>query len=261
MNLRKSLRRKIVQVDFNTQSSYSHIGSCLSCIDILIEIYFHQMKKNDQFILSKGHASLDLYVILNYQKKISDDMLNTYLKENTLLGVHPTSNMPKHIPLATGSLGHGLSFSAGLAMGYKMKYKKNAQNVYCMMSDGECNEGAVWEAALFSARHKLDNIIAIIDKNRIQAFDYIHYELGDAASSEKLRSFGFDVTECDGHDLKDLNIALSKAKKSHKDKPHLIIANTVRGKGINSIENDIKSNYVVIDEKLLNESLIDIEKI
>jgi len=142
-----------------------------------------------------------------------------------------------------------------------MKNQKKDGHVYCLLSDGECNEGAVWEAALFSSRYKLDNLIAIIDKNRIQAFDRIEEALGDAASPDKWLSFGFDVHECDGHALDGLKSVFNAAKNTQKGKPHMIIAHTCRGKGMKSIEDDIKSNYVVIDDKLLKQSLAEIKEL
>lgn len=218
------------------------------------------MKAGDKFILSKGHASLALYVVLNYLKRISDRQLQTYFKEGTQFGIHTPSTLPKDIPLATGSLGHGLSFAAGLAKGFKLKYKNAAPRVFCLMSDGECNEGSVWEAALFASHHKLDNLIAMIDKNRLQAFGKTKEVLGDAATTAKWRAFGFSVESCNGHSLRDLEKAFAKMKKKQDGKPHMLICNTVRGKGIKAIEDRVVSNYTPMVGDTLKKALKDINE-
>ena len=129
------------------------------------------------------------------------------------------------------------------------------------MSDGECNEGAVWEAALFASKHKLDNLFVLIDKNRIQAFGKIKDVLGDAASPAKWKSFGFNVVECDGHDLKDMEKKFIEIKKLRNEKPNLIICNTVRGKGIKSIENKVVSNYTAVVGDIYKQALRDVKKL
>lgn len=251
-------RKKILRIAKRANSRHCHIGSCLSCIDILTQTFLHEMRQNDKFILSKGHASLALFVILQHLKKISDKDLETYLQNDTYFGIHTPSSFPEIIPLPTGSLGHGLSFAAGLAYGYRLKKNTPTQNVYCLLSDGECNEGAVWEAALFASKHKLDNLIALIDKNNIQAFGKTEEVLGDAASKEKWHAFGFSVFECNGHSLKDLKQTFNKIKRLKKQQPRVIICKTKRAKGISSIEDEVKSNYVAVDDKLFHE--LNVEK-
>ncbi len=204
------------------------------------------MKPDDKFILSKGHAALALYVILNYQKKIPDEDLANYLQSGGRLGIHPSSAYPKDIPLATGSLGHGLSYACGLSKGYLLKKEKNIPKVYCLMSDGECNEGTVWEAALFASRYQLANLIVVIDKNNFQAFGQTKEVLGIAAHPDKWKAFGFNVFECDGHDLDKLDNVFCRIKKIKNRQPNVIIANTLRGKGIKSLENKLASNYTLV---------------
>jgi len=241
----------MLRVAYKTQSHYVHIGSCLSCFDILFQTLIYEMKPYDKFILSKGHAALALYVILNHQKKISDEILDTYLQSGSPLGIHPPSCFPQEIPLATGSLGHGLSFACGLSKGYFLQKKKPSPTVYCVMSDGECNEGSVWEAAQFASQHKLKNLVAIIDKNNFQAFGKTKDVLGEAANKEKWQAFGFNVFECDGHSLSDLGKAFGKINRIKNNKPNLIIANTIRGKGIKSIEGKLLSNYVPVTADMI----------
>lgn len=245
------LKHRLLKIAKKTQSRHVHIGSCLSCFDVLYETLVYQMNKDDKFILSKGHAALALYTILNYQKKISDKVFNSYLKDGSFLGIHPSSAFPDDIPLATGSLGHGLSFACGLSKGYRLQNKRPEPKVYCLMSDGECNEGSVWEAAQFAAQHRLNNLIAMIDKNNLQAFGKTRDVLGESATKDKWRAFGFNVFECDGHHLDDLEKTFTKINKVKNNKPNLIIANTIRGKGIEAIEGKILSNYVPVTANMI----------
>jgi len=256
--LQKKLRKKILLLASSTKSGHPHVGSCLSCIDILIQTILFEMKPADKFILSKGHASLALYVVLNEKKKISDEALDTYFKEGGYFGIHPPSSYPKDIPLATGSLGHGLSFAAGVAKGYALQHKE-AQRVFCLLSDGECNEGAVWEAALFASKHKLHNLVAFVDKNRWQAFGRTRDVLGDAATSAKWRSFGFNVYKANGHSLSDLKKTFDKIRKTTNNKPHMVICKTYRAHGVGKLYDKLHSNYIPLDEKMLTSALATIE--
>ncbi len=265
--LRVLLRKKILHLASRTPTAHPHIGSCMSCIDILIQTMIYEMNHDDKFILSKGHASLALYVVLNYLKKISDQELETYFEEGTYFGIHTPSHLPKDIPLATGSLGHGLSFAAGLAKGYKLQQNldsrlrgndRKERKVYCLISDGECNEGSVWEAALFASHHKLDNLFVLLDKNKFQAFGKTKDVLGDAASKEKWKAFGFNIVECDGHNLTEIQKGFKNLKRMKNKKPNLLICNTIRGKGIKAIENKIISNYTAVVGDFYEKALKDV---
>lgn len=263
--LRLKLREKIIKLASKTPTAHPHIGSCMSCIDILIQTLIFEMKRQDKFILSKGHASLALYVVLNYLKKISDRELKTYFAEGTYFGIHTPSHMKKEIPLATGSLGHGLSFASGLACGFKLSRKQKLTSevylprVFCLMSDGECNEGAVWEAALFANRHNLDNLFVLVDKNKLQAFGKTKDVLGDGASVAKWKAFGFEVATCNGHDLVDLAKTFKKLNGAINHKPRMVICNTIRGKGIKAIEGRVESNYTAVTGKVYKQALKDIK--
>lgn len=248
--IQKDLRQKILAFAYQAKTRHSHIGSCLSCIDILIQTFMYEMRKNDKFILSKGHAALALFVVLNYQKKISDKELETYMQNGTEFAIHTPSTMPDEIPLATGSLGHGLSFACGLAHGYTLQHMKN-RRVFCLLSDGECNEGAIWEAALYANYHKLSNLVVLIDKNGFQAFGKTKDVLGDAASKEKWKAFGFNTYECDGHNLRKMEKVFTAIRLQKNKQPSVIICNTVRGKGVVSIEDQLISNYSTITEEML----------
>jgi len=202
-----------------------------------------------------------LYVVLNHLGKLSwGELEKTYFKDGTQFGIHTPGTLSKDIPLATGSLGHGLSFAAGLAKAYKL-LRLDTRRVYCLMSDGECNEGAVWEAAQFASKHKLDNLIALIDKNQLQAFGKTKDVLGDAASTTKWRAFGFNVINCDGHNLKDLAKKFIEIKRLRNKKPNMLICNTIRGKGIKAIEGKIESNYTAMVGDTLKHALEDVKKL
>lgn len=253
-NISLALRAKILDIAAQTEKAHVHIGSCMSCTDILIETLVFQMKPVDKFILSKGHASLALFVVLNYLKKISSKKLSTYFAEGTHYGIHTPSSLPKHIPLATGSLGHGLSFASGLALGYQFLDKKNPRKVFCLMSDGECNEGAVWEAAQFASHHKLYNLTVMVDKNGLQALGRTKDVLGDGASVSKWSAFGFNTVTCNGHSYDSLTQGFKKLSRFKNKKPGMLICKTVRGYGIRDVENKVVSNYTAVNREIADKA-------
>src|SRR3989344_4475522 len=228
-NISLALRAKILDIAAQTEKAHVHIGSCMSCTDILIETLVFQMKPVDKFILSKGHASLALFVVLNYLKKISSKKLSTYFAEGTHYGIHTPSSLPKHIPLATGSLGHGLSFASGLALGYRLLDPRNPRRGFCLMSEGECNEGAVWEAAQFASHHRLSNLTVMIDKNGLQALGRTRDVLGDGATAAKWKAFGFNAVYCDGHDYASMERGFKRLSYLKNGKPGMLICKTIRG--------------------------------
>ena len=198
----------------------SHIASVLSIIDILSVLYADilnvlpsepENSSRDRFILSKAHAGAALYSVLASKNIIDKKLLETYCQEGSALGVHPENDLLPQIEFSSGSLGHGLSFSIGLALGFRKLEKPN--NVYCLIGDGESQEGSIWEAALFASHHKLSNIIAVTDYNKKQASGLVDNILGLDILSEKWRAFGWNVHEVDGHSFKELNSSLSFAKK------------------------------------------------
>jgi transketolase len=223
-----------------------HIGCSLSCIDLLIAI-FNIKSPEDSFILSKGHAATALYSILNEFGEIGDEALATFYNNGTTLPAHPAPLSYPAIPFATGSLGHGLPIAAGIAKANKIK--GNNQLSFVLMSDGETNEGTSWEAAHFATSHHLDNLIAIVDKNGLQGFDNTSEVLGDTASASLWQSMGFDVFEADGHDVGQIIDILNKFSSDQNQKPKLIIANTVKGKGISYMENNLEWHYLPMNEE------------
>jgi transketolase len=243
--LQGQLRLKIIELYYKANAG--HIGCSLSCIDILIGSLIVNRTINDDCILSKGHAAVSLYVALNYLGEISNEQLNTFYKNGTRLPAHPAHSSFPSIPLATGSLGHGLPVATGIAKANKLK-NTNAWT-YVIMSDGETNEGTTWEAAHFAVRHKLNNLIVLIDKNKIQGFGNTMDIMGDSASKEKWEALGFECEEIDGHNLQDLIKAIHKMKNKQNLKPCLIIANTIKGKGISYMENKMEWHYLPMTEE------------
>ncbi|MCT4638552.1 MAG: transketolase [Bacteroidales bacterium] len=234
------LRKKIIDTAFATKSG--HIGGALSVIDILYTCFFKTMNDCEELILSKGHSALALYVCLNEKGVISDEELSSFYKDGTVLPAHPSSfHYKKDIPFGLGSLGHGLSLANGVALANRLNGKDVC--TYVVMSDGETNEGSVWEAANFAVANKLNKLISIIDKNKLQAFGYSNEVLGDTASKDKWETIGFEVVEVDGHSIEDLRKAI-KNLKNDDVRPKLIIANTIKGKGIDFMENELKWHYI-----------------
>ena len=205
------------------QKGEAHLGGSFSMIEILLTLYEVIIKKNDKFILSKAHASFPLCILL--KEKGLNPKLTTHLELDTKNGIHCT----------TGSLGHGLPIATGMA--FAKKQQKNSGKIYVMMSDGECQEGTTWESLLIAAKHKLDNLVVIVDYNKIQALSRLKDALPLANLSSKFRAFNWDCIEVkDGHSFKSL-IASFK-KKNKKEKPLAIIVNTIKGKGIKEFEDD-----------------------
>jgi transketolase len=257
---RRSIYKKLLGLFFASQAK--HIGSSLSCLDILMVTLVDEKKKDDIFILSKGHAAPALYVVLNSLGKISDRELATFHRDGTTLPAHPPNyHFREHIHFPTGSLGHGLSLCSGIAHALQLSAGGGKTPcVYCLMSDGECNEGQVWEAAQYAAAMRLDNLVAMVDRNGIQAFGRTEEVLGDAAAPDKWKAFGFEVFECDGHDHAAMRKTLRKARESRIKRPKIIIFDTVKGHGISFMEDTIEWHYLTLSEKLYRQAVAEVEE-
>ena len=209
-----------------------HIGPALSIIEILRVIYDDYIKKNKRkykFILSKGHGCLALYSLLYDYGYIKKKDLTSYGTLNGILGGHPEHDKIKGVELSTGSLGHGFPIGVGMAIANKILKKKNF--FFVLVGDGEMNEGSMWEAMMSASKHKLDNLILLIDYNKLQSYDFIKEVLDLEPLSQKLTSFGFLTEQVNGHDILDLNKKIKKLINIKK-KPKAIICHTVKGKGI-----------------------------
>jgi transketolase len=239
------------------QANAGHIACSLSCIDLLSNLFHAHKTEQDDFILSKGHAAAGLYATLHSIGEISDDDLSTFYIDGTRLPAHPAPNSFKSIQFATGSLGHGLPIGNGIAKSKKLI--NDPSYVFVLMSDGETNEGSNWEAAHFAAQHQLDNLIVLIDKNKIQGFGRCEEVLGDSASIDKWDTLGFDCREIGGHKHDQISKAISELKELKNGKPKLIIANTIKGKGVHYMQDTIDWHYWPMNEEQYSQAINDIK--
>ena len=246
-NIIKNIRINILKKTFDAQTS--HIGSCFSIVEILYVIYFLKLKKNDTFVLSKGHAALALYSTLFEKKILSKKTFNSYGKNNSNLMSH-VSHKVKGVEFSTGSLGHGLPYAVGKALGEKINGSQN--KVYVLISDGELNEGTTWESLLFASFHKLDNLYIILDYNKIQSLDFVKNVLKIEPLNKKIKSFNCNVKTINGHNTKNIFESLKLQKNK---KPNFIIANTIKGKGVDFMENTITWHYKAPNKIQLEKAL------
>jgi len=243
--LAAKLRIDIIDMIYEAQSG--HPGSSLSCIDLLVNLWFHHMlwdpanadwRERDRFILSKGHGAPAYYAALMHAGFIPWEEKGTLRKINSHLQGHPASKHIKGCDVSTGSLGQGLSVGIGMALGHRLD--GIPARVYVLMGDGECQEGNVWEAVLSGAHHKTSRVTAIVDRNRLQIDGCTENikELGDLAP--KFAGFGWNTIEIDGHDYAQIQDALKQADQlaESSERPTVIIANTVKGKGVSFMENE-----------------------
>lgn len=239
------LIRKII-LNQSKRAHVGHIGCTLSVVELIAAVYSELKADNphdpnrDRFVLSKGHAALALYAVLHLRGIISQEQLDTFHGDNTLLGVHPERELPG-VDFSTGSLGQGLSYGAGAA--FAARLEGSERRAYVLMSDGECNEGSVWEAAMFAAHRGLGNLIALIDLNGQQALGYTHEVCRIPNMVERWRAFGWDAQALDGHDSAALSEALARCSRD-SEQPHVIVARTTFGKGVSFMENQIKWHYL-----------------
>jgi transketolase len=252
----RDIRRIILEQ--SKRAHVGHIGSALSVADIIAAIYFGAIRvpgvhdpDRDRFILSKGHAALALYAALHLRGCLTADALNTYCADNSSLGVHPERELPG-VDFSTGSLGQGLSIGAGAALAARLQ--RSARRVFVLMSDAECNEGAVWEAIMFAAHHQLANLIAIIDLNGQQALGFTDQVLSLSPLADRWRAFGWDVQEVDGHAPAQMQEAL-RAANGIDGPPHVLIARTTFGKGVSYMEGQIKWHYSPMSESEYRQAL------
>lgn len=239
-NIANDIRIEIIEQVYNANSG--HPGGSLSCADILAVLYFNQMnidsenpnaKGRDRFVLSKGHCAPALYATLARKGYFDKELLKGFRKVESNLQGHPDMKKVPGVDMSTGSLGQGLSAAVGMAIGSKMEHE--GYRVYCLLGDGELEEGQVWEAAMSASKNKLDNLCAIVDYNTLQIDGNVEEVAGLIDIKEKFESFGFNVIEVNGHDIEALIHAFNSAKHQ-KDMPSVIIARTIKGKGVSFME-------------------------
>ena len=245
--LARQIRFKLIQMSHDAGTP--HLGSALSCVDILVAAYWKILRIDpqnfadplrDRFILSKGHAASALYATLASRGFFPAEWLDTFGKSKSRLSEHPSPHCAPGGELATGSLGHGLGYGAGLALAGRIQ--KQSYRVFALMSDGECDEGSVWEASMFIPAHKLDNMAVIIDYNKWQATGRSNEVMALAPLRDKFAAFGWNACEVNGHSVPQLLDALKNVPDGG-GKPLAVIAHTVKGKGVSFMEDDNNWHY------------------
>jgi len=272
----KGLRKDIVTV--TSESGGAHIGGGLSALDILVLLYFKYLnidpenpswEERDRFVLSKGHAAIAYVPVLARRGYFSFDELKTFNKFGSPFGMHPDSRRIRGCDASTGSLGHGLPMAVGMALGARVLGK--SFRTFCLLGDGECNEGVVWEALMAAAHYKLTRLVPIIDRNGLMIDGPTETVMSLEPLEEKLAAFGFDVLSVDGHDLDAVGGAIEHAIAAGDPsaagetvgsggKPVCIVANTTKGKGIDFMEGEVPWHYGSIDAELRIKALESIDR-
>lgn len=247
------LRREIFRIGY--EGGMAHLASSFSCLEILYTLYLKgvmrydaarpQMPERDRLVLSKGHAGLALYAVMCRAGFLSREELGTYLKPGSHIGGEPCMRDLEGVEATTGSLGHGLSLGVGMAMAQKMDGMD--AKTYVVLGDGECQEGTIWEAAMGAAASGLDNLVAVLDCNGLQKMDKVERTMGPANWKEKWSAFGWEVSQVDGHDTDALRERL--LEEGPREKPRLIIAHTVKGKGVSIMEGNPNWHFKLPNRK------------
>ena len=257
------LRARIIETSH--RASMPHLGSCLSCVDILATLYFSVLKLDttnprssdrDRFILSKGHGAPALFQVLAMRGFYPEEWLDNFGEDGGIFSEHPpTPDYLAGIEAATGSLGHGMPMGVGMALASRIR--KEAYNVYALLSDGECNEGSIWEAAMLAGGKKISNLCVIIDFNKWQATDRSQDVMALDPLADKWKAFGWNTIEVDGHNIDQLLKAFGQFP-AENGKPTAIIAHTVKGKGVSFMEDDNNWHYRIPNAEEVERSKIEL---
>ncbi len=234
------------------KANVGHIGSCLCVVDMLCALYGGVMNipspthpDRDRFVLSKGHAALALFAVLRQKGWLSEAELMSFLQDGSHLGVHPEAGVPG-VDFGTGSLGHGLSMATGAALAARMQ--KSSRRAFALVSDAECNEGALWEAVMFAAHHRLANLVLLVDDNGQQALGYTREVLNLSPLARRFEAFGWQTIETDGHDVEGLKKLLGSLDTT-QGPPHAVICRTTFGKGVSYMHSEIKWHYLPMNDE------------
>lgn len=256
------IRSHVLRMTHRARSS--HVGSCLSIADLLAVLYGRVLRldphwpdwsERDRFLLSKGHAAAALYAVLAERGFFPAGWLETYCQDDSRLAGHITHYGVPGVEVSTGSLGHGLPIGCGMALAGKREGRP--YRVFVLLSDGECDEGSTWEAALFAPHHRLDNLVAIVDYNKIQSLGTVKEVLDLDPLGDKWRAFGWSVREIDGHDYEQIDDALLSVP-FEAGRPSCIIAHTVKGKGVSFMENQLAWHYKSPSAEELGQALAEL---
>lgn len=260
--LATTIRAQVLKMTHQAKSS--HVGSSLSLADILAVLYGSVLRvnpknpdwdKRDRLILSKGHAGAGLYAVLAEVGFFSSEILKSYYQNGSNLAGHTTHTAVPGVEVSTGSLGHGLSIACGMALAGKQERKD--YRVFTILSDGECDEGSIWEAALFAPHHNLDNLTAIVDYNKIQSLGRVEEVLDLEPLADKWRAFGWAVKEIEGHNLNEIFESMSNIPLE-AGKPSCVIAHTIKGKGVSYMEDNLAWHYQHPDPEQLQQALAEL---
>lgn len=264
------IRKNIIELTYKVGALGTHIGGSLSMVELLAVLYNGVLvfdkenltdEKRDRFILSKGHGAMALYAALHEVDVLTDEDLQSFKEKGSEFSTHPTMNLKKGIEFSSGSLGQGLSMGVGTALALRLK-QNDCAKVFVLMGDGECDEGSVWEAAMSASHFHLNNLIAIIDKNNLQ-LDGKTCEIMDLGSlKNKFESFGWNVfVIADGHNLSEIFAVLNNAKTAKNDFPAVVIAETIKGKGVSFIENNYTWHTGVLTDELYQQAFKELENL
>jgi transketolase len=251
--LRNRARLRLLRMHY--ESGVGHLGGNLSCLDLMLVLHHDILQSTDQFVLSKGHSAGAYYITLWTQNRLTEADLQQFHKDGTRLSGHPPPSGIEEILFATGSLGHGLSLAAGLALAKRLKGE--AGRVYCLTSDGEWNEGSSWEALIFAQHHKLRNLTILVDLNGLQGFGTTREVADLEPLAGKFRAFDVPTKEIDGHD----GAAIRQALVSHEPKLEVIVAQTCKGSGISFMENRMEWHYLPLTELLYLQAVRETERV
>ncbi len=229
-------RRRLIEMHYRAR--VGHLGGNLSCIDAMMLVHHERMRKDDRFILSKGHSAGALYVTLWSLGRLSDEELDSFHRDDTLLGGHPPPQGVPGILFGTGSLGHGLSLAAGLALA--ARFQRADRRIFCLTSDGEWQEGSTLEAAIFAGHHRLDNLVILVDHNGLQGFGSTAAVASMSPLRDRLSGLDLEFRECDGHDLASIREALAPGRA----KQVMVMLNTVKAHGVPEIAGKMESHYL-----------------
>jgi len=245
-------RLRLLRMHF--ESGVGHIGGNLSALDILLCLYHHVLAPDDQFVLSRGHAAGAPYVTLWSKGLIDDPELQRFHKDGTRLSGHPPAKGIDAIPFATGSLGHGVSLAAGLALGKRLRGEPG--RVFCLTSDGEWNEGSCWEGLIFARHQELDNLSVIVDQNGLQGFGSTHEVADLFPLADKFRAFRLPTVEVDGHDHEALRFALDNVEWQ----PQVVVAETRKGCGVSFMEDSMEWHYLPMSAAQYQQAVEEVEQ-
>ena len=261
----KAKELRSLMIDVTVWSGGAHIGGSLSAADLLTALYYKYLRirpeepdwaDRDRFVLSKGHGGVGLASVLADRGYFSKELLRQFNHFKSPFGMHLDSLKVPGVDASTGSLGHGLSMAVGMAMGARFQGK--SWLTYCLLGDGECDEGSVWEAAMAAHHHKVDNLITFVDRNRLMIDGPTEDVMALEPLADKWRAFGWSVREIDGHDYAQIGEAIEAAQQA-KGTPLVIIANTVKGKGVDFMENKVQWHYGSVDSDLAAKAKASIE--